>query len=376
MAVKCILTGQTPSVLDGVTENVQTQLNDKVDKITGKGLSTNDYTSAEKTKLSGIETGAQKNTVTSVNKKTGAVSLVAKDVGAQPSISANGILKGDGSGNITAANETEVELVSLPNICNPNLLDNWYFGKPVNQRGQTSYTGTGYGIDRWMISTSGNSVMTVVQGGLSIAKVDSAQRYAIILSVIDAMQLLGQRVTVSAIVDNNLLETSCIVPTTVPTESTRIAYKRTGDIMVQMFLRSSGNMTTEIVNLGDAEVIAKAIKLELGSEQTLAHQENGNWVLNEIPDYGEQLRRCQRYYEKKTVRAIGLGSKTLYLCENFIQKRAYPTVSLSVTDYSNLTVVNSLWMIDETSVSGVLGDVINVGEQAHYYGTMTISADL
>ena len=39
-------------------------------------------------------------------------------------------------------------------------------------------------------------------------------------------------------------------------------------------------------------------KLELGSQQTLAHQdENGNWVLNEIPDYGEQLARCQRYYQ-------------------------------------------------------------------------------
>ena len=33
----------------------------KVDKVSGKGLSTNDYTTAEKTKLSGIETGAQKN---------------------------------------------------------------------------------------------------------------------------------------------------------------------------------------------------------------------------------------------------------------------------------------------------------------------------
>ena len=39
-----------------------------------------------------------------------------------------------------------------------------------------------------------------------------------------------------------------------------------------------------------------AAKLELGSQQTLAHQENGVWVLNEIPDYGEQLRRCQRYF--------------------------------------------------------------------------------
>ena len=87
MAVKCILTGQTPSVLDGVTENVQIQLNDKVDKVTGKGLSTNDYTSAEKTKLSGIETGAQKNTITGVKGsaettyRTGNVNITATNIG-------------------------------------------------------------------------------------------------------------------------------------------------------------------------------------------------------------------------------------------------------------------------------------------------------
>lgn len=82
MAVKCILTGQTPSVLDGVTENVQSQIDNKVNKVTGKGLSTEDYTTIEKTKLSGIEEGAQKNTVTSVAGKTGAVTLAASDVGA------------------------------------------------------------------------------------------------------------------------------------------------------------------------------------------------------------------------------------------------------------------------------------------------------
>ncbi len=36
-------------------------LNNKVDKVTGKGLSTEDYTTTEKTKLSGIETGAEVN---------------------------------------------------------------------------------------------------------------------------------------------------------------------------------------------------------------------------------------------------------------------------------------------------------------------------
>lgn len=60
--------------LDGVTSNIQTQLNGKLSAAP----------------------------VTSVNNKTGAVMLSASDVGAQPTITANGFLKGDGSGNITA----------------------------------------------------------------------------------------------------------------------------------------------------------------------------------------------------------------------------------------------------------------------------------
>lgn len=47
----------------------------KVDKIDGKGLSTNDYTAEEKTKLAGIEVGAEVNTVTSVNSQTGDVNI-------------------------------------------------------------------------------------------------------------------------------------------------------------------------------------------------------------------------------------------------------------------------------------------------------------
>lgn len=38
-------------------------LNDKVDKVDGKGLSTNDYTTAEKSKLSGIQAGAEVNRI-------------------------------------------------------------------------------------------------------------------------------------------------------------------------------------------------------------------------------------------------------------------------------------------------------------------------
>lgn len=44
-----------------LTENVASALAGKVNVVNGKGLSTNDYTTEEKTKLAGIEDGAQKN---------------------------------------------------------------------------------------------------------------------------------------------------------------------------------------------------------------------------------------------------------------------------------------------------------------------------
>ena len=43
--------------------NINIDVSDKVDKVSGKGLSTNDYTTAEKTKLEGIEAGSQENVI-------------------------------------------------------------------------------------------------------------------------------------------------------------------------------------------------------------------------------------------------------------------------------------------------------------------------
>lgn len=85
---------------EGNTKTVKELDDTKVDEVAGKGLSTEDYTTAEKDKLAGIESNAQRNTVTSVNGKTGAVSLNPSDVGAVPTgrtISAGTGLTGGGS---------------------------------------------------------------------------------------------------------------------------------------------------------------------------------------------------------------------------------------------------------------------------------------
>lgn len=50
-----------------------------------------------------------------------------------------------------------------------NLLDNSYFADPVNQRGANSYSGQGYGIDRWK-SWYNENVITVNNGSVACTK--------------------------------------------------------------------------------------------------------------------------------------------------------------------------------------------------------------
>lgn len=61
-----------------VWEKIKNALTGKVDKVDGKGLSTNDYTSDEKTKLAGIETGAQVNILEGIQKNGTNVTITNK----------------------------------------------------------------------------------------------------------------------------------------------------------------------------------------------------------------------------------------------------------------------------------------------------------
>lgn len=58
----------------------KTEVGNKVDKVSGKGLSTNDYTTTEKNKLSGIATGAQVNVIESIKVNGTAQTITSKAV--------------------------------------------------------------------------------------------------------------------------------------------------------------------------------------------------------------------------------------------------------------------------------------------------------
>lgn len=228
---------------------------------------------------------------------------------------------------------------------NPNLLDNWYFGNPVNQRngyyipagvkyntlswteagttdkaypvigysGQdpliivngTNYIvgkseqvpgycdGSSYSIDRW--KSEGNIVVTLESDGISIENVgDEAGQFKQELPSDFCPD--GTLVCISAIVksasgDARLFLSESHSPWGHPVDFIPLQtglFSGSGNLM-------SGNHKFSIYLGAGAKIKLTAVKLELGDTQTLAHKENEKWVLNEIPDFGEQLRRCQRY---------------------------------------------------------------------------------
>ena len=168
---------------------------------------------------------------------------------------------------------------ALETMCNPNLLDNWYFGKPVNQKGQTSYgpkPNGGYTIDRWMSTeeVSVNSAGFVTSKTL-VQRIESAELLSGKILTFSALTASGELLTGSKALD---IPADCV-------------FADVGGRVMQYSAYWKGFQ----IYRDAAALDLLAVKLELGSQQTLAHQENGKWVLNEIPKFGDQLAECQRY---------------------------------------------------------------------------------
>lgn len=191
---------------------------------------------------------------------------------------------------------------------NKNLLMNWDFRNPVNQRGKTSYTGNNqYTVDMWKLS--GSASMELQDSGIALtipfAEAGTWSNSVMQVLEMDASQLVGRTATVSILVSSASANVGC-----------RIRLVDSSDVFVgHIFLSSLQNglnsvsgeipentktIQFQIGNTSTTEsgnVTVQAVKLEIGSVSTLASQnEEGSWVLNDPPqDYAEELRKCQRY---------------------------------------------------------------------------------
>jgi hypothetical protein len=170
--------------------------------------------------------------------------------------------------------------------CNSILLDNWYFGKPVNQRGQTSYTIVGYTIDRWKLDV-GEGI--TIDNGLNIVKANSyiGQYFN------DFDKYIGRQLTGSVLMSDGNLYTGTFTYNGIVSQAQTFFTNS----FIGMYIQKISTTLTQVeFNTIIDNVKILAAKLELGSQQTLAHKEYGEWVLNEIPKFGDQLAECQRYY--------------------------------------------------------------------------------
>lgn len=216
---------------------------------------------------------------------------------------------------------------------NPNLLDNWYFGRPVNQRGLTEYTAAGYTIDRWKLDVGG--AVTLEDGCICLKKSGTywGEYFA------DFDQFIGMTLTGSVLLSDGTLRTGSFVYNGSVNQAQTFFSSELGFYIQKL---SNSQTQCEINSLVD-NVKIKAAKLELGDTQTLAHKENGVWVLNEIPDFGEQLRRCQRYCVAfKQYDTFFPDGETDFIVELPCPMRTSPTI-INPENITNVTNPTMAW---------------------------------
>jgi len=168
---------------------------------------------------------------------------------------------------------------------NPNLLDNWYFADPVNQRGQTEYAGAVYSIDRWYVGGDpGTSHKILLNSSGLVLETTSAIHQKLETKLKD-----GTVVTYSALIDNDIYTTTFTINNSSGYER---RFEKNGFVLanngvVNYFQIYNQNETNH------KNVIAA--KLEIGPRQTLARKEGDMWVLNDPPPNKTlELLKCQK----------------------------------------------------------------------------------
>jgi len=173
-----------------------------------------------------------------------------------------------------------------------NILHNWDFRNPVNQRGVTGAISTGtYFYDRW-IRNSGT--VTVAEGYLTLAS------GAVVEQRIEGLYLAGETATVSVQTDVEIISGTGVFPTaagTVDITLTGFGTATLGYNAGYMFVRfaASGGQNVDVV------------KLELGTVSTLH--------LDPPMDHAVELPKCHRFMQriKGEFRASYMNTAVVYV---------------------------------------------------------------
>lgn len=232
---------------------------------------------------------------------------------------------------------TEEEFRAVVGVrSNPNLLDNWYFADPINQRGQTEYTVDGYTIDRW-ISFYGNAEVQIGADGVNLAiQIDGAWfAQQIRPGVLNA----GDVCTFSVLTTEGLF----FGTETLIADGNYHGSILIGDNFYSQYIFENGSYRFAIIKNWSntpASITLIAAKLELGPVQTLAHKDAfGNWVLNDPPpNKALELAKCQRYFQRlNIIRPKEVGIQWLF-ADFKTTMRINPTIVNIISDPPNAEI--------------------------------------
>jgi len=167
---------------------------------------------------------------------------------------------------------------------NLNLLDNWDFTNPVNQRGQSAYTGVGtYAIDRWKFPDR-TGTLTVKSGGIGIS-FKSPETFTSIGQYFENLEsLIGKTVTASILLSDGIIRSVTFKNLTANSDVSGADFNG-GYLNLLMPYNCFRVMIIE-----NSSITIKAVKLELGSVSTLKNDLLG-------VSYDKELYKCQKYLQ-------------------------------------------------------------------------------
>lgn len=203
---------------------------------------------------------------------------------------------------------------------NRNLLRNWYFAGggsaagilPVNDRGQTTYSGPAYAYNGWYVR--GVGVASLTADGVQFTSPNENDYKGLTQSITDIRsELVGKTVTISILVKDYNMSSHADYPkvgiyaaNSATTNTSAILTARisgnglitaTGVIPESVMDYNSLNFSAFYVASGSTmpygSLTIVAAKVELGDTQTLAHLENGVWIVDDIPRYAEEQAKSQ-----------------------------------------------------------------------------------
>ena len=218
--------------------------------------------------------------------------------------------------NLPYSNEEFLRIVKLAEgVSNRNLLDNWYFADPINQRGQTSYTAAGYTIDRWRLVHLEDGYGLTVNNGYVTLSAGSARETRLDQFFENSSAYYGKTATVSIVLPDGKIYTgtgTIPVPDGKGYVTTFFIARSDVDCLVQA--QPTGQLIFRIIaKLGHSVDIA-AVKLELGEHSTLEN--------DAPPNKAEELAKCQRFFQRYRTQSL----RPTYADDCRPVMRAEPTV--------------------------------------------------